>query len=134
MTGAIGDQREDLRALIVNAREASEQLKTTLVTTDGAVDTTSTGTWCRSCRRWSPSSTARWRKLDSAGQQRQRHRRRQPRARSASFANDGLAQVGPTLAELRALVRDLRRVSDRLDGNPAGYLLGRDAPKEFEPK
>jgi len=28
----------------------------------------------------------------------------------------------------------MRRVSDRLDNNPARYLLGRDAPKEFEPK
>ena len=42
--------------------------------------------------------------------------------------------MGPTLAELRALIRDLRRVTDRLDGGPARYILGRDAPKEFEPK
>jgi phospholipid/cholesterol/gamma-HCH transport system substrate-binding protein len=51
-----------------------------------------------------------------------------------SFANEGLSQMGPTLAELRALIRDLRRVTDRLDGGPARYILGRDAPKEFEPK
>ena len=38
MTGALGDQREDLRLLVVNAREASEQLKTTLVTTNGAIE------------------------------------------------------------------------------------------------
>ena len=56
------------------------------------------------------------------------------RAAINSFANDGLAQLGPTLTELRGLIRDLRRVSDRLDNNPARYLLGRDAPKEFEPK
>ena len=51
-----------------------------------------------------------------------------------SFANDGLAQLGPTLAELRGLIRDLRRVTDRLDGGPARYILGRDTPKEFEPQ
>ncbi|RZA22784.1 MAG: MCE family protein, partial [Lysobacteraceae bacterium] len=51
-----------------------------------------------------------------------------------SFASDGLGQLGPTLTELRRLIRDLRQVSDRLEGNPARYLLGRDAPKEFEPK
>ena len=56
------------------------------------------------------------------------------RAAINSFANDGLGQLGPTLTELRGLVRDLRRVSDRLEGNPARYLLGRDAPKEFDPK
>jgi phospholipid/cholesterol/gamma-HCH transport system substrate-binding protein len=51
-----------------------------------------------------------------------------------SFANDGLSQLGPTLGELRSLIRDLRRISDRLEGNPSRFLLGRDAPKEFEPK
>ena len=51
-----------------------------------------------------------------------------------SFANDGLAQLGPTLAELRRLIRDLRNLSDRLEDKPASYILGRDAPKEFEPK
>ena len=51
-----------------------------------------------------------------------------------SFTNDGLAQLGPTLAELRTLIRDLRRVTDSLDGGPARYILGRDAPKEFEPQ
>ena len=51
-----------------------------------------------------------------------------------SFANDGLAQLGPTLAELRRLIRDLRNLSDRIEDRPARYILGRDAPKEFEPK
>jgi len=49
------------------------------------------------------------------------------------FANDGLSQLGPTLMELRELIEDLRRVSDRLDDNPARYLLGKDTPKEFTP-
>ena len=56
------------------------------------------------------------------------------RAAINSFANDGLAQVGPTLSELRVLIRDLRRLTDRLEGSPARYILGRDAAKEFEPK
>ena len=44
------------------------------------------------------------------------------------------AQLAPTLTELRALIRDLRALSGRLEGNPARYILGRDAPKEFDPK
>ena len=55
------------------------------------------------------------------------------RAAINSFANDGLGQLGPTLGELRGLIRDLRRISDRLDASPSRFLLGRDAPKEFEP-
>ena len=52
----------------------------------------------------------------------------------ASFSQNGLAQVGPTLTELRVLVRDLRRVTSRLDRNPGGYVTGRNRPEEFEPK
>lgn len=51
-----------------------------------------------------------------------------------SFANDGLSQLGPTLAQLRDLIRDLRQISDGMRNNPARYLLGHDAPKEFSPK
>ena len=50
-----------------------------------------------------------------------------------SFANDGLGQLGPTLSELRGLIGDLRQVSDRLNTNPARYLLGRETPQEFTP-
>ena len=51
----------------------------------------------------------------------------------APLAN-GMQQLGPTLTELRSLVRDLRRVAGRLDSNPAGYVLGRQQPKEFVPE
>ena len=56
------------------------------------------------------------------------------RAAINSFANDGLGQLGPTLTELRGLIRDLRQISDRLEGNPSRFLLGRGAPKEYEPQ
>jgi len=132
MTGSIADQREDLRALIVNARKSSEQLSSTLATTDRAVNNVD-----RELVQKLPGLIAKLDStlgnLDSAASG-ANGILNENRAAISSFANDGLAQLGPTLAELRLLVRDLRRVSDRLDGNPAGYLLGRDAPKEFEPK
>ena len=56
------------------------------------------------------------------------------RAPITEFTQGGLQQVGPTLVELRTLIRDLRRVTNRFDGNPAGYVLGREQPKEFEPE
>ena len=52
----------------------------------------------------------------------------------ANFSQNGLGQVGPTLVELRGLIRDLRRVTSRLDRNPSGYVTGRNRPEEFEPK
>jgi phospholipid/cholesterol/gamma-HCH transport system substrate-binding protein len=132
LTGAVADQREDLRALIVNARQSSEQLSKTLATTNKAVEDVD-----RELVDKLPNLIAKLdgtlTKLDSAAGGANAILN-ENRAAIHSFANDGLSQLGPTLGELRALVRDLRRISDRLQGSPARYLLGRDAPKEFEPK
>lgn len=131
-TGAVGGQREDLRAIIVSARRSSEQLEKTLATTDGAMRDLD--------RELVQKLPALIDKLDSSLAQMDSAARgvngivTDNRAAISSFANEGLGQLGPMLVELRVLVRDLRRISDRLDSSPAQYLLGRDAPKEFEPK
>lgn len=131
MTGTIAEQREDVREILLNARKASEQLTVTMASANRTIDT-----FDRELAQKLPSLVARIDstlvRLDSAagGADAILH---ENRAAISSFANDGLAQLGPTLSELRRLVRDLRRISDRLDDNPAQYLLGRDAPKEFEP-
>lgn len=132
VTGSIAGQREDLATLIVNARQASEQLEQTLATTNGAVEDLD-----RELVQKLPALIGKLdstlAKLDSAASG-ANGILNENRAAINSFANDGLAQLGPTLAELRSLVRDLRRISDRVDTNPAGYILGRQAPKEFEPE
>jgi phospholipid/cholesterol/gamma-HCH transport system substrate-binding protein len=125
MTGAISDQREDLRALIINARKSSEELSTTFETTNHAVADVD-----RELVAKLPGTLT---KLDSAAGGANTILS-ENRAAIHSFANDGLSQLGPTLGELRGLVRDLRRISDRLEGSPARYILGREAPKEFQPK
>ena len=131
MTGAVAGQREDLGQMIVNARRASEQLEQTLATTNAAMTSLD-----RELVRKLPDLIGKLEgtltKLDSAASGADTILN-ENRTAINSFANDGLGQLGPTLAELRGLIRDLRRISDRLDGNPARYLLGRDAPKEFEP-
>lgn len=130
MTAAIGDKEQsaELRAMISNARQASEQLNATLKTTNSAV--ASVDRELPALLRKLDGTLSR---LDSAAGGADAILN-ENRAAIQSFANDGLAQLGPTLAELRALIRDLRRVTDRLEGSPARYLLGRDAPKEFEPE
>ena len=132
MTGAVAEQREDLRALIVNARQSSEQLSATLKTTNHAVEGID-----RDLVDKLPALITKLdgtlTKLDSAAGGADTILS-ENRAAIHSFASDGLSQLGPTLGELRGLVRDLRRITDRLDGGPARYILGRDAPKEFEPK
>ena len=132
MTGAIADQREDLRTLIVNAHVVSDQLKTTVETTNRAITDVD-----RELVQKLPGLIADLEgtlaKLDSAAGGADRILS-ENRGAINSFAQDGLAQLGPTLGELRTLIRDLRRIGDRLDNNPTRYLLGRDAPKEFEPE
>ncbi|MCF7221295.1 MlaD family protein [Marilutibacter chinensis] len=132
MTGVIADQREDLRVLIANARRSSEQLEATLTTTHDAMESLD-----RELVDKLPGLVSRLEStlanLDATASS-ANGILSENRAAIGSFANDGLAQLGPTLGELRGLVRDLRRISDRLDSNPTQYLLGRDAPKEFVPE
>jgi len=133
-TGAIAGERDDLRTLIVNARQASEQLNTTLATTNRTL-----GTVDRELVDKLPALVG---KLDTtlssldAAANNANGMLGENRAAIHNFANGGLAQVGPTLAELRALVRDLRHISDQLEAgsSPARYIFGREKPKEFEPK
>ncbi|HRN62403.1 MAG TPA: MlaD family protein [Luteimonas sp.] len=131
MTGAIAEQREDMREILVNARTASQQLTVTLATANRTLDN-----FDRELVQQLPELVGKidstLAKLDSAAGGADAILN-ENRTAINSFANDGLSQLGPTLGELRRLIRDLRRISDRLDANPSRYLLGRDAPKEFEP-
>lgn len=131
-TGALADQRDDLGALIRNARVSSEKLATTLDTTNTAIADVD-----RELVQKLPQLIAKLdstlNRLDSAAGNADKLLS-ENRGAINSFTQDGLSQLGPTLDELRTLVRDLRRISSRLDDNPAGYVLGRQKPKEFEPK
>jgi phospholipid/cholesterol/gamma-HCH transport system substrate-binding protein len=131
-TGALSDQRGDFAGLLANARESSEKLSATLDTTQGAIASID-----RELVDKLPGIVARLEstlnRLDSAAGN-ANSLLDENRGAIRNFTEDGLAQLGPTLEELRALVRDLRRISARLDDNPAGYVLGRQKPKEFEPE
>ena len=128
LTGAVAAQRQDLGQLIVNAREASEQLKVTMQTTQGAVERLD-----REVVREMPALVAR---LDRTLAQLESVATNANGliAENRAPIQNGMQQLGPTLTELRGLVRDLRRVASRLDSNPAGYVLGRQQPKEFVPE
>ncbi len=49
------------------------------------------------------------------------------------FAQESLVEVGQVMAELRSLLQSVRQISERLEDNPADFLLGRDQLLEFEP-
>ncbi|HET8818607.1 MAG TPA: MlaD family protein [Xanthomonadaceae bacterium] len=132
VSGALAMQRQDLSELVVSARRSSQELEATLRATRGAVEGID-----RELVDELPALVA---KLDSALVQLELASTNanaliaENRAPISEFTQGGLQQVGPTLVELRTLIRDLRRVTNRFDGNPAGYMLGREQPKEFEPQ
>ncbi|KRG66269.1 ABC transporter substrate-binding protein [Stenotrophomonas humi] len=132
ISSGLADRDAGTQALLVEARDAARNLNTTLNTANGAIANLD-----QNVLRQLPATLDKLdtslSKLDSAAGNADAILG-ENRAAINSFANDGLAQLGPTLTELRGLIRDLRRVSDRLENNPARYLLGRDAPKEFDPK
>lgn len=132
LSGDLGDDRQGVQALLVSARDAARNLDRTLDTTNGMMQKID-GNVVQKLPPLLDKLDTTLAKLDSAAGNADAILG-ENRAAISSFSNDGLAQLGPTLSELRGLTRDLRQVSDRLQGNPARYLLGRDAPKEFDPK
>ncbi len=132
LSGDLGDDRQGVQALLVSARDAARNLDRTLDTTNGMMQKID-GNVVQKLPPLLDKLDTTLARLDSAAGNADAILG-ENRAAISSFSNDGLAQLGPTLSELRGLTRDLRQVSDRLEGNPARYLLGRDAPKEFEPK
>ena len=128
ISGSLAAQDQGMEALLVSARDAARSLDATLQTTNGTMqrlDKDLPGLIAKL-----DSTLAR---LDSAAGNADAILG-ENRAAINSFANDGLAQLGPTLTELRGLIGDLRQISDRISGSPPRFLLGRDAPKEYEPE
>jgi phospholipid/cholesterol/gamma-HCH transport system substrate-binding protein len=54
------------------------------------------------------------------------------RAAVAGLANQGAAQVGPAIAELRAALRNLQRLADQLGNDPSAVLHGPEKLKEYD--
>jgi phospholipid/cholesterol/gamma-HCH transport system substrate-binding protein len=131
MSGALADQRQDFGIAIRQLTEASGELKKTLT----AVTTTanSTNTLVRDDAHATLKSTQKAleavdKMASSAGALLDDNR-----AAIGSFSNQGLRQIGPTVLELRETLRSLKQLSDKL-GASDSLLLGRNQPKEFQPK
>lgn len=131
VTGALAAERGELAALVRNAREASARLNQTLASADKTLQGIDAG-----LVKELPQIVA---KLDrtltalEAASQDAEAILGDNREAIAAFADEGLGQVGPTLRQLRGLIRDLDDLADRIEDNPAGYLLGKEQPEEFEP-
>lgn len=122
-TGAIADQREDIRLLLHQLAEASRSANTALQEAEklmrqanGLMDTQG---------RASMASLERvTANLDQLLQNNHQ---------SLESGMQGLGELGPAIRELRQTLESVRAITRRLNENPSGYLLGRDKSKEFEP-
>jgi len=131
VTGAIAGEREEIAGLIRSARAASEKLEATLASADKTIVGLDQGVVQRL-----PEIVA---KLDRTLAQLENTSQNanamlsENREAIADFSNDALGQVGPTMRQLRSLIRELDDLADKVETNPAGFILGREQPKEFEP-
>jgi phospholipid/cholesterol/gamma-HCH transport system substrate-binding protein len=129
-TGAISDQRDDIRQalkqLTVLSKQAGGTLEqtsllmrnaNTLLTSDGKQVIGSAENAMKSLEQ----SSAKINALLTRNQD------------SLNGGMQGLGELGPAIRELRETLTSLKTISRRLDANPSGYLLGSDKNKEFEP-
>jgi phospholipid/cholesterol/gamma-HCH transport system substrate-binding protein len=131
VSGSLADQRGDIGNAIRQLSDATSQLKKTLVTLDTMANTTNT--LVRDDARGVLKATQKAlesvdKVAGSAGALVDDNRDAIDR-----FTNQGLRQIGPTVLELRETLRSLKQLSDKL-GASDSLLLGRDQPKEFQPK
>jgi phospholipid/cholesterol/gamma-HCH transport system substrate-binding protein len=129
VTGSLADGKGDLRDLLKNVRIASEKLQVTLANVDTTVGHLDQGVVSQL-----PPLVVKLDKSLSNLESLTRNADSLVGGDSvSSFSNQGLTQVGPALTELRGLLRDIDRLSTRLENNPAGFVLGHGKPKEFKP-
>ena len=138
VTGTLGEQHENLGLLVADARAAAVALKETLAEAQSTIANVddSVDAIDRALVDKLPeladslqTSLAALESLSTTADAVLAENRES----LSSFSSQGLAQIGPTLIELRGLLRELTQVADRLENDPTNFLLGRDKPKEFEP-
>ncbi|NKJ20895.1 MlaD family protein [Dyella sp. SG609] len=129
-TGAVADQRDDIRALLSQLALASKQATATLEQTEqlarsanGLVDQQGRAT-LESARNAMASLERSTAAID---------RLLNDNRASLDGGMQGLGELGPAVRELRDAANSLRGITRKLDDNPAGFLLGRDRSKEFVP-
>ncbi len=131
LSGTFANQREDFGTALRQLAEATTEMKKTLVAVTATAD--SANALVRDDARATLKSTQK--ALDAVDKMANSADAllNDNRAAISNFSNQGLRQIGPTVLELRETLRSLKQLSDKL-GASDSLLLGRDQPKEFQPK
>jgi phospholipid/cholesterol/gamma-HCH transport system substrate-binding protein len=131
VTGTLAGEKEEIAELLRTARAAAEKLDATLASADRTINNLD-----QNLVQELPALVAKLDRtltsLESAGKSADGILTDNRQA-IGEFAQDGLGQVGPTMRQLRSLIRELDDLAEKVEGNPAGFLLGKEKPEEFEP-
>ena len=132
VTSTLDKQKDDIAAVLKNARDSTEHLKTVLASAEKTMGTVNNqlGGKLPGVMEHLDHSMAQ---LDSLTKNVD-DMLKANRGAIDNFSNQGLAQLGPTLAQMRQVLKEVDRLTNKLQENPAGYLLGRNKPEEFQPK
>jgi phospholipid/cholesterol/gamma-HCH transport system substrate-binding protein len=131
VTETVNSQRGDLSTALKQLASATGELKHTLATVD-TMATTTNDLMRNNAREVLESTNKALESVDRVANA-TNSLIGDNRAAIGEFTDQGLRQLGPTIVELRETLRSLRQVSDRL-ATSNSLLLGREQPKEFEPR
>ena len=130
MTGAVAEQRDEIRQLLQQLALASRNANATLAQTEALARNANgliNGPGRAALDNMQASMASLQRATASIDQLLSDNRD------GLNHGMRGLAEIGPALVELRKTLQSLQTISRKLDNNPSGYLLGRDKAKEFKP-
>ncbi|KAF1065909.1 MAG: hypothetical protein GAK45_02074 [Pseudomonas citronellolis] len=129
-TGAIADQREDIRRTVQELAKASAQASQTLTNAASLLRDANQmlGTQGKQILGDTQQTLA---SLQRSSEKIERLLSNNYDAVNGGLS--GLGEIGPAVRELRTTLESLQGVTRRLEENPTGYLLGGDRTKEFQP-
>lgn len=131
ISGTVADERQDLALLIHDARLAVAKLDSALKNIDSMTQKLDEGVV--------NDLPALVTKLDRALTQYEQLGKNANKLLESNddalnnFSQQGLAQVGPAIAELRTLLRQLRNVASELEQRPNALVTGKSTTEEFKP-
>lgn len=131
ISGTVADERQDISLIIRDTRAAIAKLNSALTSTDNIARKLDQGVVDQL-----PDLVA---KLDRTLVQYEVLARNANRVIDANgdaidnFSQQGLAQVGPAIAELRTLLAQLRRVAAQIEERPNALVTGKSTTEEFKP-
>ncbi len=134
ITGTLAAERGEMAQLLRDARSSAERLDRVLKAAEGSMG--GVGRSVAVLDRDLPEILAKLDRSLTEFESLSRHANAlvaENRNAVQQFGQSGLPQVGPTLAELRSLLRQLNRVAAKIEDSPSNAILGGPTPEEFAP-